>query len=83
MKATFHCLNMFNFDVTAEAMIAECWMPLYDIPQIKEVLASAAAEAGSTMAPILNEITVDDMPPTYNRVNKYTAGFQVCNQFIF
>jgi len=76
MKATFHCLNMFNFDVTAEAMVAECWMPLYDIPQIKEVLASAASEAGSTMAPILNEITVDDMPPTYNRVNKYTAGFQ-------
>lgn len=28
------------------------------------------------MAPILNEITVEEMPPTYNRVNKYTAGFQ-------
>jgi len=76
MKATFHCLNLFNFDVTAEAMVAECWMPLYDIPQIKEVLANAAREAGSTMEPILNEIAVDDMPPTYNRVNKYTAGFQ-------
>ena len=46
--------------------------------QIKEVLANAAREAGSTMEPILNEIAVDDMPPTYNRVNKYTAGFQVC-----
>ena len=34
MKATFHCLNLFNFDVTAEAMVAECWMPLYDIPQV-------------------------------------------------
>ena len=45
--------------------------------QIKEVLANAAREAGSTMEPILNEIAVDDMPPTYNRVNKYTAGFQV------
>lgn len=35
MKATYHCLNMFNFDVTEKAMVAECWMPLYDIPQIK------------------------------------------------
>ena len=76
MKATYHCLNMFNFDVTEKAMVAECWMPLFDIPLIKEVLEKAARDCGSTMAPILNEITVDDMPPTYNRVNKYTAGFQ-------
>ena len=34
MKATFHCLNMFNFDVTSEAMIAECWIPLYDVPKV-------------------------------------------------
>ena len=67
MKATYHCLNMFNFDVTEKAMVAECWMPLYDIPQIKDVLDKAAKDAGSTMAPILNEITVDEMPPTYNR----------------
>ncbi len=77
MKATYHCLNMFNFDVTQKAMVAECWMPMYDIPQIKEVLERAAREAGSTLAPILNEIAVDEMPPTYNRVNKYTAGYQV------
>ena len=76
MKGTYHCLNMFNFDVTEKAMVAECWMPLYDIPLIKEVLEKAARDCGSTMAPILNEITVDEMPPTYNRVNKYTAGFQ-------
>ena len=36
MKATFHCLNMFNFDVTSEAMIAECWMPQYDVPQVNQ-----------------------------------------------
>ena len=39
-------------------------------------MANAAEEAGSTMDPILNEIAFDDIPPTYNRVNKYTAGFQ-------
>ena len=76
MKATYHTLNLFNFDVTEKAMVAECWMPQYDIPQIKEVLEKAAIEAGSTMTPILNEIAVDGMPPTYNRLNKYTAGFQ-------
>merc|ERR1719219_1575044 len=57
-------------------MVAECWMPLYDIPQIKEKLKNAAEKCGSTINPILNEITVNEMPPTYNRVNKYTAGFQ-------
>ena len=76
MKATYHCLNMFNFDVSEKAMVAECWMPQYDIPNIKEVLKNAAEKCGSTINPILNEITVNEMPPTYNRVNKYTAGFQ-------
>ena len=77
MKATYHCLNMFNFDVSEKAMVAECWMPQFDIPEIKEVLNKAAEDCGSTIAPILNEISVDEMPPTYNRVNKYTAGFQL------
>ncbi len=76
MKAVYHCLNMFNFDVTTKAMVAECWIPQFDVPIVKEVLLKGAELAGSAIAPILNEITVDEMPPTYNRTNKYTSGFQ-------
>jgi V-type H+-transporting ATPase subunit a len=75
MKATFHCMNLFNFDVTG-SVFAECWMPENDVPIIRDILGKAAELSGSGMAPILNKVTVDEMPPTFNRVNKYTAGFQ-------
>ena len=38
IKAIYHCLNLFSFDVTQKALVAECWMPENDIPviQVKE-----------------------------------------------
>ena len=77
MKATYFQLNHFNFDISEKAMVAECWIPQFDMPEIKDKLNHVAEECGSTIAPILNEIAVDEMPPTYNRTNKYTAGFQM------
>ena len=35
IKAIYHCLNLFSFDVTQKALIAECWMPEHDIPIIQ------------------------------------------------
>ena len=35
IKAIYHCLNLFSFDVTQKALVAECWMPENDIPVIQ------------------------------------------------
>ncbi len=32
--------------------------------------------SGSTVSPILNMMTTKEAPPTYNRTNKFTQGFQ-------
>jgi hypothetical protein len=36
-------------------------------------------KSGSTVAPILNQMTTKEMPPTFFRTNKYTNAFQVKN----
>lgn len=76
IKSIYHCLNMFNFDVTQEAMVAECWIPEYDLPIVHESLKAGGDLAGSSLPPILNIITSPNQPPTFNRTNKYTAGYQ-------
>lgn len=77
IKAIYHCLNLFSFDVTQKALVAECWMPEHDIQIIQEALQRGADASGSTIPPILNSVAyVDETPPTFNRLNKYTRGFQ-------
>jgi len=38
MKAIYHTMNSFNFDVTQNCLIAECWVPLHDIKIIQSGL---------------------------------------------
>lgn len=51
-------------------------MPQLDIPIIQEALRRGADRSGSTIPPILNSVVTEADPPTFNRVNKYTSGFQ-------
>ena len=67
IKAIYHCLNLFSFDVTQKALIAECWLPEHDIPRIQEALKRGADKSGSTIQPILNSVATTDDPPTFNR----------------
>lgn len=39
MKAIYHAMNMFNLDVTQRCLIAECWCPVKDIPEVQAALA--------------------------------------------
>lgn len=39
MKAIYHSLNLFNMDVTKKCLIGECWVPLSDVPFIRQTLA--------------------------------------------
>lgn len=39
MKAIYHAMNMFNLDVTQRCLIAECWCPVKDIPEVQGALA--------------------------------------------
>jgi len=76
IKAIYHTLNMFNLDVTQKCLIAECWIPTADIEAIQLALRRGTEKSGSTVAPILNQMTTREQPPTFFRTNKYTNAFQ-------
>ncbi|XP_075066741.1 V-type proton ATPase 116 kDa subunit a 4 [Mixophyes fleayi] len=76
MKAVYHILNLCNIDVTQQCVIAEIWCPVADKERIKQALHQGMKRSGSTIAPILTNIPTRIEPPTFNRTNKFTYGFQ-------
>lgn len=76
MKAIYHTLNLFNMDVTKKCLIGECWVPSADIQIVQKALSDGSAAVGSTIPSFLNVISTEEVPPTFNRTNKFTRGFQ-------
>lgn len=69
-------MNFFNLDVTQKCLLAECWCPVMHLERIQLALKRGSEESGSTVPSFLNRMETDEQPPTYNRLNKYTRGFQ-------
>ncbi|XP_058930871.1 V-type proton ATPase 116 kDa subunit a 4 [Kogia breviceps] len=76
MKAIYHILNMCNIDVTQQCIIAEIWFPVADAVRIRRALEQGMELSGSSMVPIMTAVQSKTAPPTFNRTNKFTAGFQ-------
>ncbi|KAJ8952990.1 hypothetical protein NQ318_015350 [Aromia moschata] len=76
MKAIYHTLNLFNMDVTKKCLIGECWVPCNDIAVVQKALADGSTASGSSIPSFLNVINTNEDPPTFNRTNKFTRGFQ-------
>uniref|UniRef100_A0A4W3H941 V-type proton ATPase subunit a n=1 Tax=Callorhinchus milii TaxID=7868 RepID=A0A4W3H941_CALMI len=76
MKAIYHTLNLCNIDVTQKCLIAEVWCPVTDLDSIQFALRRGTEHSGSTVPSILNRMQTSQTPPTYNKTNKFTSGFQ-------
>ncbi|KAB0392534.1 hypothetical protein E2I00_018057, partial [Balaenoptera physalus] len=76
VKAIYHVLNMCNIDVTQQCIIAEIWFPVADTVRIRRALEQGVELSGSSMVPIMTAVQSKRAPPTFNRTNKFTAGFQ-------
>uniref|UniRef100_A0A8C2PYA0 V-type proton ATPase subunit a n=1 Tax=Cyprinus carpio TaxID=7962 RepID=A0A8C2PYA0_CYPCA len=75
MKAIYHTLNLCNIDVTQKCLIAEVWCPVSDLDSIQFALGNTE-RSGSTVPSILNRMQTKQTPPTFNKTNKFTSGFQ-------
>ncbi|XP_037965097.2 V-type proton ATPase 116 kDa subunit a 1 isoform X1 [Plutella xylostella] len=76
MKAIYHTLNLFNMDVTKKCLIGECWVPTADLPNVQKALVDGSNACGSSIPSFLNCIETHEEPPTFNRTNRFTRGFQ-------
>lgn len=76
MKAIYHTLNFFNVDVTKKCLIGECWVATKDIGIVQKALVDGSTASGSSIPSFMNIIDTMENPPTFNRTNKFTRGFQ-------
>lgn len=76
IKAIYHTLNMFNFDVSHNSLIAECWTPVMALGQVHAALQHGKEVSNSHAPNILNRMSTPENPPTYIRTTKFTSGFQ-------
>lgn len=76
MKAIYYTMNFFNMDVSRKCLIGEGWIPLNDVPQVQETLSEISSSCGSSIPSFMNVINTTENPPTFNRTNKFTRGFQ-------
>ena len=75
-KSVYRTLNMWNYDLTRKCLIAEAWCPLSRCEATQAALRRGTTRSGAQVPSILNVIDTDEKPPTYFRLNKYTAAFQ-------
>ncbi|XP_065174743.1 V-type proton ATPase 116 kDa subunit a 1-like isoform X2 [Sycon ciliatum] len=76
MKAIYHTMNLLSVDVTHRCLIGECWCPTDDLDDIQYALRRGQERSGSSVTPVLSVMATSLNPPTYNKVNKFTGGFQ-------
>ncbi|KAH7890034.1 V-type ATPase, V0 complex, 116kDa subunit family [Phlebopus sp. FC_14] len=75
-KVIYETMNLFNYDVRRKTLVAEGWCPTRDLTMIQLALRHATEESGTSVVPILHELRTNKTPPTFNRTNKFTEGFQ-------
>uniref|UniRef100_A0A1Q3FM71 V-type proton ATPase subunit a n=1 Tax=Culex tarsalis TaxID=7177 RepID=A0A1Q3FM71_CULTA len=76
IKAIYHTMNMFSVDVSKKCLFGEAWVPTENLQDVKQALINGASAVGSSVPSFLNVISTTETPPTFNRCNKFTQGFQ-------
>ena len=75
-KGVYQTLNRFSYDPARKTLVAEAWCPTNTLGLIKSTLQEVNDRAGLTVPTIVNQIRTTKTPPTYNKTNKFTLGFQ-------
>lgn len=77
MKAIYHAMNNFNTDLTNKCLVGEGWTSKRDVETVRECILQGSIASGCNVHSFMNLIETDEEPPTLNRTNKFTYGFQM------
>ena len=75
-KSVYQTLNRFSYDPARKTLVAEAWCPTNTLGLIKSTLQDVNDRAGLSVPTIVNQIKTSKTPPTYNKTNRFTLGFQ-------
>ncbi|KAI8876064.1 V0/A0 complex, 116-kDa subunit of ATPase [Backusella circina FSU 941] len=75
-KAIYHTMNLMSYDKGRKCLIAEGWCATNDTHLVQQALKSATKSSGTNLPSILTELHTKRTPPTFQRTNKFTEGFQ-------
>ncbi|KAG0683750.1 H(+)-transporting V0 sector ATPase subunit a [Pichia californica] len=85
-KSVYEIMNRCHYDLGRKCLIGEGWVPTDDISIIQSTLEECSTkfstDEDSTFPIIMNTVNTTRTPPTYHKVNKFTAAFQaMCDSY--
>lgn len=66
----------FSRELNVFTLFLCSWVPVNDLQIVRKALSDGSNAVGSTIQSFLNLIPTNEKPPTFNRTNKFTRGFQ-------
>lgn len=75
-KLVYTTMNEFQYDPSQKTLVAEGWAPTQELPSVQLALRRATEDTGAHVSSVMQVMHTKDTPPTYQRVNKFTEGFQ-------
>jgi len=75
-KLVYSTMNLFQFDGNQKTLVAEGWVPRSDLPAVQLALRRATETTGAHVSSVMQTMPTKETPPTFQRTNKLTEGFQ-------
>lgn len=75
-KLVYSTMNQFQFDGNQKTLVAEGWVPRTDLASVQLALRRATEATGAHVSSVMQTMHTKETPPTYQRTNKLTEGFQ-------
>ncbi|KAG7701654.1 hypothetical protein KL930_000683 [Ogataea haglerorum] len=85
-KSVYSVMNLCHYDQTRRCLIGEGWVPRDDFSKVKSVLEEIttkySASSEESFPIVVNTVETTRTPPTYHKVNKFTAAYQaMCDAY--
>ncbi|KAI5965553.1 VPH1 [Candida pseudojiufengensis] len=79
-KAVYKTMNLSDYDNSRKTLICEGWTPTDSLGDLTKTIQDY--DQAQSIPTIINVLSTNRIPPTYNRTNKFTYAFQaICDAY--